>query len=78
EWLESLGVQRQAWHGDGLGRCVGEELQRAAPQFQWLAPPPQMQAWLALDKAVNADDNHPAWRAPFPDAGHRAALRHIE
>lgn len=78
QWLESLGVQRLAWHGDGLGRRVGEELQRAAPQLQWLAPPPQLQAWLALDKAANADDNHPAWRAPFPDDGHRAALRHVE
>lgn len=78
QWLESLGVQRLAWHGEGLGQRVGEELQRAAPQLlphlQWLAPPPQLQEWLALDAAARADDNHPAWRAPFPDAGHRAAL----
>ncbi len=77
--LEALGVQRLAWHGEGLGRRVGEELQRTTPQslphVQWLAPPPQLHEWLALDAAVNADARHPAWRAPFPDAGHAAALR---
>ena len=49
--LEALGVQRLAWHGEGLGRRVGEELQRTTPQslphVQWLAPPPQLHDYFA-------------------------------
>lgn len=42
---------------------------------QWLPAPPEWPQWLAADRAAIDNPAHPAWRAPFPDAGHAAALR---